>query len=131
MWFPTVAGGRSKPYQARYRAPDGREPTRPFRRKLDAERWLIEKERDKARGGLGRARADGVFTEMARKGRGDPPQSPALVTRSRSKPAFEGLDEAAADSLDKAIARSAVGLPPGRATQRGNTARRNTRNPLP
>ncbi|MDH3249732.1 MAG: hypothetical protein OEQ47_12255 [Acidimicrobiia bacterium] len=41
---------RDKPYQARYRAPDGRERTRSFRRKIDAERWLIEKEREKARG---------------------------------------------------------------------------------
>jgi hypothetical protein len=41
---------RSKPYQARYRAPDGRERTRAFKRKIDAERWLLERERDKARG---------------------------------------------------------------------------------
>ncbi|MGH8935047.1 MAG: tyrosine-type recombinase/integrase [Acidimicrobiia bacterium] len=41
---------RSKPYQARYRAPDGRERTKAFGRKLDAEHWLLERERDKARG---------------------------------------------------------------------------------
>lgn len=58
---------RSKPYQARYRAPDGQERTRSFRRKVDAERWLLERERDKARGdwvdpALGRM----VFSEWAR-----------------------------------------------------------------
>ena len=41
---------RSTSYQARYRAPDGQERTRAFRRKLDAERWLLEREREKARG---------------------------------------------------------------------------------
>jgi integrase len=41
---------RQKPYLARYRAPDGRERTRAFRLKVDAERWLVERERDKHRG---------------------------------------------------------------------------------
>lgn len=41
---------RSNPYQARYRAPDGRERTKAFRRRVDAERWLLEREREKARG---------------------------------------------------------------------------------
>ncbi len=41
---------RGKPYLARYRAPDGRERTRAFTRKVDAQRWITERERDKYRG---------------------------------------------------------------------------------
>jgi hypothetical protein len=60
--------GRSKPYQARYRAPDGRERTRTFQRKVDAERWLIEKERDEALGDwVDPALGQMVFSEWASK----------------------------------------------------------------
>lgn len=41
---------RPKPYLARYRGPDGRERTRAFTRKLDAQRWITERERDRDRG---------------------------------------------------------------------------------
>ena len=35
---------RPKPWRARYRAPDGRQHSRSFRRKVDAERWLLTEE---------------------------------------------------------------------------------------
>ena len=41
---------RPKPYLARHRGPDGRERTKSFRRKIDAERWLLERERELVRG---------------------------------------------------------------------------------
>ncbi len=41
---------RAKPWRARYRAPDGKEHSRSFERKLDAERWLTERERERNRG---------------------------------------------------------------------------------
>jgi hypothetical protein len=50
-------------YRARYRDPAGRERSKSFRRKADAERWLAEIEHAKARGtwtdpALGRTRFD-------------------------------------------------------------------------
>ena len=50
-------------YRARYRGPAGRERSKSFRRKADAERWLTEIEHAKARGtwtdpALGRTRCD-------------------------------------------------------------------------
>ena len=41
---------RHRPYLARYRGPDGKERTKAFRRKVDAQRWLVEREREKHRG---------------------------------------------------------------------------------
>lgn len=41
---------RPKPYLARYRDPDRRERSKSFRRKVDAEHWLSEREREKYRG---------------------------------------------------------------------------------
>jgi integrase len=41
---------RGDRWQARYRAPDGRERTKRFDRKVDAQRWLATVEADKARG---------------------------------------------------------------------------------
>jgi len=41
---------RQRPYLARYRGPDGKERTTAFRRKVDAQRWLVEREREKHRG---------------------------------------------------------------------------------
>lgn len=35
---------RAKPWRARFRAPDGRERSKSFRRKVDAERWLRDQE---------------------------------------------------------------------------------------
>jgi integrase len=37
-------------YKARHRAPDGRERSKTFARKADADRWLVTQEADKARG---------------------------------------------------------------------------------
>lgn len=37
-------------YKARLRGPDGREHSKPFQRRVDAERWLALGEADKARG---------------------------------------------------------------------------------
>lgn len=37
---------RPKPWRARYRAPDGRQISKSFRRKVDAERWLLLEEGD-------------------------------------------------------------------------------------
>lgn len=42
--------GRSRPYEARYRGPDGRQRSKSFVRKLDAQRWLTERERERHRG---------------------------------------------------------------------------------
>lgn len=42
--------GRAKPYEARWRDPDGRERSRSFGRKLDAQRFLATVEADKLRG---------------------------------------------------------------------------------
>lgn len=42
--------GRPKPWQARYRAPDGRQRSRQFSRKVDAERFLAAVEHDQMRG---------------------------------------------------------------------------------
>lgn len=42
--------GRAKPYEARWRDPDGRERSRSFDRKLDAQRFLATVEADKLRG---------------------------------------------------------------------------------
>lgn len=82
---------RSKPYLARYRAPDGRERTRAFTRKLDAERWLIEKERDKARGDwvdppLGQT----VFSQWAGK---------VEATRLNRRPSSRARDQSLLNSL--------------------------------
>jgi hypothetical protein len=41
--------GRDR-WRARYRGPDGRERSKTFRRKVDAERFLATTEADKARG---------------------------------------------------------------------------------
>lgn len=82
---------RNKPYQARYRAPDGQERTRAFRRKVDAERWLLERERDKARGdwvdpALGRT----TFTEWA---------SEVEATRLNRRPSSRARDQSLLRSL--------------------------------
>ena len=37
-------------WRARYRAPDGRERSKTFPRKIEAERWLVEQEAAKATG---------------------------------------------------------------------------------
>ncbi|MGH9167370.1 MAG: tyrosine-type recombinase/integrase [Acidimicrobiia bacterium] len=42
--------GRSRPYEARYRGPDGRQRSKSFLRRLDAQRWLTERERERHRG---------------------------------------------------------------------------------
>jgi hypothetical protein len=42
--------GRDKRWRVRYRGPDGRERSRSFRRKVDAERFAATVEADKARG---------------------------------------------------------------------------------
>jgi len=52
---------RRKPWRARYWGPDGRQHSRSFARKADAQRWLAEVEHDKTRGhwtnpALGRVR---------------------------------------------------------------------------
>ena len=52
---------RPKPWRARYWGPDGRQHSRSFARKADAQRWLAEVEHDKTRGhwtnpALGRVR---------------------------------------------------------------------------
>jgi integrase len=82
---------RSKPYQARYRAPDGRERTRAFTRKLDAERWLIEKERDKARGDwVDPALGQMVFSQWASK---------VEATRLNRRPSSRARDQSLLNSL--------------------------------
>jgi integrase len=53
--------GRPKPWRARYWGPDGRQHSRSFARKADAQRWLAEAAHDKTRGhwtnpALGRVR---------------------------------------------------------------------------
>src|SRR5512132_2691617 len=52
---------RRKPWRARYWGPDGRQHSRSFTRKAEAQRWLAEAEHDKTRGAwtnpaLGRVR---------------------------------------------------------------------------
>jgi len=52
---------RPKPWRARYWGPDGRQHSRSFARKTEAQRWLAEVEHDKTRGhwtnpALGRVR---------------------------------------------------------------------------
>src|SRR5512132_1495828 len=52
---------RRKPWRARYWGPDGRQHSRSFERKVEAQRWLAEVEHDKTRGhwtnpALGRVR---------------------------------------------------------------------------
>ena len=52
---------RPKPWRARYWGPDGRQHSRSFERKTEAQRWLAEVEHDKTRGhwtnpALGRVR---------------------------------------------------------------------------
>ena len=52
---------RRKPWRARYWGPDGRQHSRSFARKADAQRWLAEVEHDRSRGAwtkpaLGRVR---------------------------------------------------------------------------
>jgi hypothetical protein len=42
---------RPKPWRARYRAPDGRKMSKSFRRKADAEKWLLLEEGDVLAGG--------------------------------------------------------------------------------
>lgn len=82
---------RSKPYLARYRAPDGRERTRAFTRKLDAERWLIEKERDKARGDwVDPALGQAVFSEWVGK---------VEATRLNRRPSSRSRDQSLLNSL--------------------------------
>lgn len=81
----------SRPYQARYRAPDGHERTRSFRRKVDAEHWLLEREREKARGdwidpALGRT----TFGEWAREVEG---------TRLNRRPSSRARDQSLLQSL--------------------------------
>jgi hypothetical protein len=63
-----VRGGKVS-YRARYRDPAGRERSKSFGRKVDAERWLTEIEHAKTRGSwtdpaLGRCPASG-FCETA------------------------------------------------------------------
>ena len=41
---------RRKPWRARYWGPDGRQHSRSFERKTEAQRWLAEVEHDKTRG---------------------------------------------------------------------------------
>jgi integrase len=41
---------RPKPWLVRFRGPDGREISKAFQRKIDAERWLAEQETDRGRG---------------------------------------------------------------------------------
>ena len=41
---------RPKPWRARYWGPDGRQHSRSFERKTEAQRWLAEVEHDKTRG---------------------------------------------------------------------------------
>src|SRR5919106_5575849 len=41
---------RPKPWRARYRAPDGRQLSRSFKRKIDAEKWLRAEEGKADRG---------------------------------------------------------------------------------
>jgi integrase-like protein len=53
--------GRPKPWRARYWGPDGRQHSRSFERKAEAQRWLAEVAHDKTRGhwtnpALGRVR---------------------------------------------------------------------------
>src|SRR5688500_6382012 len=43
---------RRKPWRARYWGPDGRQHSRSFARKADAQRWLAEVEHDKTPGQL-------------------------------------------------------------------------------
>src|SRR5512133_861005 len=52
---------RPKPWRARYWGPDGRQHSRSFARKAEAQRWLAEVDHDKSRGNwtnpiLGRVR---------------------------------------------------------------------------
>jgi len=82
---------RSKPYQARYRAPDGRERTRAFRRKLDAERWLLERERDKTRGDwVDPALGQTMFSQWASK---------VEATRLNRRPSSRSRDQSLLNSL--------------------------------
>jgi len=48
-------------WKARYRAPDGRERSKTFPRKIEAERWLVEQEAAKATGQWVDPRAGRVF----------------------------------------------------------------------
>jgi hypothetical protein len=45
-WGSIQRVDRPKPWLARYRAPDGRQIAKSFRRKVDAERWLVLEEGD-------------------------------------------------------------------------------------
>lgn len=47
----TKREGRDKPWQVRYRDPDGKQRSKQFRRKVDAQRFLVETEHKKDSGG--------------------------------------------------------------------------------
>ncbi|MFC2177367.1 tyrosine-type recombinase/integrase [Actinomycetota bacterium] len=82
---------RSRPYQARYRAPDGHERTRAFKRKVDAERWLLERERDKARGDwVDPALGQTLFSDWATK---------VEATRLNRRPSSRARDQSLLGSL--------------------------------
>lgn len=100
---------RQKPYLARYRGPDGRERTKAFRLKVDAERWLLERERDRARGewvdpALGRT----TLAEWAQRYRAGRPQR-ADIDRSQRRNLLPEPDRSATGCVEAVGPRSAVG----------------------
>ena len=82
---------RHRPYEARYRGPDGRQRSKSFTRKLDAQRWLTERERERHRGewidpALGRVRFDD-WCERVQAGR----VNLAASTRARDESVLRSL----------------------------------------
>ena len=115
-------------YRARYRDPAGRERSKSFRRKADAERWLAEIEHAKARGtwtdpALGRTRFDDWLASWWATTTNLRPTTRArdeLVLRLYACPRFGNIPLAAITQLDVrtwAAELSARGLTPATVTK--------------
>jgi integrase len=115
-------------YRARYRDPAGRERSKSFRRKADAERWLAEIEHAKARGtwtdpALGRTRFDDWLISWWATTTNLRPSTRArdeLVLRLYARPRFGNVPLAAITQLDVrtwVAELSARGLTPATVTK--------------
>jgi integrase len=115
-------------YRARYRDPAGRERSKSFRRKADAERWLAEIEHAKARGtwtdpALGRTRFDDWLASWWATTTNLRPTTRArdeLVLRLYARPRFGNVPLAAITQLDVrtwVAELSARGLTPATVTK--------------
>jgi hypothetical protein len=115
-------------YRARYRDPTGRERSKSFRRKADAERWLAEIEHAKSRGtwtdpALGRTRFDDWLASWWATTTNLRPTTRArdeLVLRLYARPRFGKMPLAAITQLDVrtwVAELSARGLTPATVTK--------------